>query len=149
MPNMDRAAFAVLAVFAVALIRVGDAHGDATGVRGDRGPHRAVWDRLRSRARSQGPLPLEVGAAPDASRSRTPVRLPRGAPASPADGRQTSGAGPAHAAGVSREDQAPAPRDVAQRAARQPASQQQQHRTRVNRRQSSKPGSAHTRRLVG
>ncbi|XP_069391808.1 latent-transforming growth factor beta-binding protein 2 isoform X2 [Paralichthys olivaceus] len=153
---MDRAGFAVLTVLIVALMRVGDSHKDtATGGRQEfAGAHRAKQEQ-QPRVRSQGHSPR--GPAEDGASSRQPsgesspalrtlVRLPRNA-SFQVEGRQTSRVGPAHAAGVSREEQSPAPRDVAQRTARQAAGQQQ--RTRVNRKPSSKPGSAHTRRLAG
>lgn len=141
---MDRAGVAVLLVLAVALMRVGDSHKDATGGRKEgAGADRAVWDQPHSPGISQGHSPggpRDGGASSRASgetspgsgqSSRTLVRQPRGT----ATG------------GASREEVASAPRDGAQRTARQTVSQQQ--RTRVNRRQSSKPGSAGTRRLVG
>ncbi len=154
---MDRAGFAVLMVLTVALVRIGDGQKDTTGVKKvGAGAGRAVWDQQQSRVRSQGHSPRdpEDGASPGpsretspgSSRSRTLVRLPRGA-SSQGDGRHTSAAGPAHAAGASREDVVSAPRDGALRTARHPNSQQ--HRTKVNRRQSSKTSSASPRRLVG
>ncbi|XP_023273034.1 latent-transforming growth factor beta-binding protein 2 [Seriola lalandi dorsalis] len=147
MLKMDRAGFAVLMLFTVALMQVGNSHKDTTGGRKEcAGADRAVWDQQQSRVRSQGHLPRgpEDRASskpsgetyPRTSQYRTLVRVPRGT---------SSRASPAHAAGVSREDHASAPRDGAQRTARQPVSLQ--HRARVNRRQSSK--SANTRRLVG
>ncbi|KAL7380810.1 hypothetical protein ABVT39_024441 [Epinephelus coioides] len=146
---MDRAGFAVLMVLTVALVRIGDSHKDTTG--GSKEGAAAV--QQQSRVRSQGHQGPEDGASsrpsddtyPGNSQSRTLVRLPRGAP-SQGDGRHISKAGPAHAAGDSREDVS-APRDGALRTARLPASKLQ-HRTRVNRRQ-SKSSSASTRRLVG
>ncbi|CAB1436245.1 unnamed protein product [Pleuronectes platessa] len=136
---------------------VGDGLKDtaATGGRQEfAGAHRAHQPRVRSQGHTpRGPS--EDGASsrqpsgessPETSQLRTLVRLPRNA-SSRVDGRQTSRVGPPHAAGVSRQEQSPAPRDVAQRTARQAAGQQQ--RTRVNRKPSSKPGSAHTRRLTG
>lgn len=154
---MDRAGFAVLMVLTVALVRIGDSQKDTTGGRKEgAGAGRAVWDQQQSRVRSQGHSPRgpEDGAssgpsgetAPGSSHSRTLVRLPRGT-SSQGDGRHISVAGPVHAAGASREDVVSAPRDGAVRAARHPTSQQ--HRTKVNRRQSSKTSSANTRRLVG
>ncbi|KAG7237259.1 hypothetical protein INR49_032592 [Caranx melampygus] len=136
----------------VALVRAGDSHQDATGGRKESaGADRAVWDQQQqqqqSRVRSQGHLPRGPGdgasstpsgeTSPRTSQYRTLVRLPRAT--------TSSRAGPAHAAGVSREDHASAPRDGAQRTARPAASVL--HRARVNRRQSSK--SANSRRLVG
>ncbi|XP_023139134.2 latent-transforming growth factor beta-binding protein 2 isoform X2 [Amphiprion ocellaris] len=149
MLKMDRAGFAVVVVLAVALMRVGDSHRDTTGGRKEgAGAGRAVWHQRQSRGISQGHSPKEpsdgASSGPSgetSSQSRILVRLPRGASA------HTSKAGAAHAADAPREDQASAPRDGAQRVARHPVSQQQ--RTRVNRRQSSKPGSASSRRLVG
>ncbi|XP_022606750.1 latent-transforming growth factor beta-binding protein 2-like [Seriola dumerili] len=128
-------------------MRVGNSHKDTTGGRKEcAGADRAVWDQQQSRVRSQGHLPRgpedrasskpSGETSPRISQYRTLVRVPRGT---------SSRASPAHAAGVSREDHASAPRDGAQRTARQPVSLQ--HRARVNRRQSSK--SANTRRLVG
>lgn len=154
---MDRAGFAFLMVLTVALMRVCNSHKEPTGGRKDfAGADRAVWDQHQSRVKRQGHSPRgpEDGASskpsaetsPGTSQSTTLVRLPRGT-SSQVDGRHISRAGPAHAAGVSREDHASAPRHRAQRTARQPGSQQ--HRTRVNRRQNSKPSSANTRRLVG
>lgn len=157
MSKMDRAGFAVLIVLTVALVRVGDSHKATAGGRKDGGAaDRGVWDQHQSGVRSQGhpPRGSEDGASsgpsgetsPETIQSRTSVRLPRGA-SFHGDGRHISRAGPAHAAGASREDHASAPRDVALHAARQPVSQQ--HRARVNRRQSSKPNTASTRRLSG
>ncbi|XP_044021842.1 latent-transforming growth factor beta-binding protein 2-like isoform X2 [Siniperca chuatsi] len=153
MPKMDRAGFAVLMVLAVALVRIGDSQKDTTGGRKEgAGAGRAVWDQEKSRVRSQSHSPRgpEDGASPRPSgetspgtrHSRTLVRLPRGT-STQGDGRHISTAGPLHAAGGSREDLLSAPRDGALRGARHPANQ---HRTKVNRRQSSKPS---TRRLVG
>ncbi|KAG7510151.1 latent-transforming growth factor beta-binding protein 2 [Solea senegalensis] len=144
---MDRARVAVLMILTVALLRVGNSHEDATGGRKEfAGPRR--------RLRSPGHLPEDGGPSsvpsgelsPGSTRSKAPLRLPRGA-SSQAHGSLTSRAGPTRAAAVSREDQSSAPRDGAQRSARQTASQQ--HRSRGNHRHSSKPSSAHTRRLVG
>ncbi|XP_047466736.1 latent-transforming growth factor beta-binding protein 2-like [Mugil cephalus] len=144
MVKMDRAGVAVLIVLAVALMRVGDSHRDATGGRQEgAGADRAVWDQPHSPGISQGHWPGGPRGGGASSRAsgetspgsgqsgRTLVRKPRG----------TS------TAGASREELASEPRDGAQRTARQTVSQQQ--RTRVNRRQSSKPGSTGTRRLVG
>lgn len=146
-------------VLTVSLVRVGDSHkATASGRKEAAVTDRGVLDHLQSGVMNQGHSPRgsEDGASSDKSaetsretfRSRTLVRLPRG---TSSDGDDRHVPRPAHAAGASREDHASAPRDVALRAARQSASQQQQqqHRTRVNRRQSSKPGSASTRRLVG
>ncbi|XP_067469468.1 latent-transforming growth factor beta-binding protein 2-like isoform X3 [Thunnus thynnus] len=160
MPKMDRAGFAVLMVLTLALVRLGDSHKDTTGVRKEgAGAEQAVWDQQQSRVRSQGHSPRgpedDASSRPSAEtstgaiQSRTLVRLPRGT-SSQGDGKHTSKAGPAHGAGSSREDLASAQRDGALRTARHPVSQNSpQHRTRVNRRQSSKPSSASTRRLVG
>ncbi|XP_036928242.1 latent-transforming growth factor beta-binding protein 2-like [Acanthopagrus latus] len=158
MLKMDRAGFAVLVVLTVALVRAGDSREDTTGVRTESaGAARAVWDQQLSQVRSQGHSPRGPGdgsssgpsgeTSPGSSHSRSHVRLPRGA-SSHGDGRHVSAAGAAaHTAGASREDLASAPRDGAPRTARHPASQQ--HRTKVNRRQSSRPSSASARRLVG
>lgn len=155
---MDRAGFAVLVVLTVALVRAGDSREDTTGGRTESaGAARAVWDQQLSQVRSQGHSPRGPGdgsssgpsgeTSPGSSHSRSHVRLPRGA-SSHGDGRHVSAAGAAaHTAGASREDLASAPRDGAPRTARHPASQQ--HRTKVNRRQSSRPSSASARRLVG
>lgn len=153
---MDRAGFAVLMVLTIALLRLSDSHKDATGGRKEgAGAGRSVWDQQQSRVRSQGRSPRGPGddassrpsneSSPGSIQSRTVVRLPRGT-SSQGDGKHTSKAGPAHVAGSSREDLA----SGAQRTARHPVSQNSpQHRTRVNRRQSIKPSSASTRRLVG
>ena len=154
---MDRAGFAVLIVLTLAAMGVGNSHKDTTGGRKEfAGADRAVWDQQLSRVRSQGHSPRgpEDGASsgpsletsPGTGRSRTPVRLPRGA-SSQLDGRHVSRAGAAHAVGASRENRASAPRLGAQRVARQPGAQQ--HRTRANRKQNIKTGSANARRLVG
>lgn len=150
---MDRAGFTVLMVLTVALVRLGDSQKDTTGGRKEgAGAGRAVWDQQHARLRSQGHSPRgpedgassrpSVETSPGSSHSRIPVRLPRGI-SSQGDGRHR----PVHAAGASREDHVSAPRDGGLRTARHPASQQ--HRTKVNRRQSSKPSSASTRRLAG
>ena len=157
MLKMDRAGFAVLMVLTVALVRVGDSREDTTGGRTEgAGAALALWDQQLSQVRSQGHSPrgpvdgassrLSGETSPGSSHSRSHVRLPRGA-SSHGDGRHVSAAGAAHTAGASREDLASAPRDGAQRTARHPANQQ--HRTKVNRRQSSRPSSASARRLVG
>lgn len=157
MLKMDRAGFAVLMVLTVALVRAGDSRRDTTGGRTEgAGAARAVWDQQLSQVRSQGHSPRGPGdrassrlsgqTSPGSSHSRSHVRLPRGA-SSHGDGRHVSAAGAAHTAGASREDLASAPRDGAPRTARHPANQQ--HRTKVNRRQSSRPSSASARRLVG
>ncbi|XP_070697809.1 latent-transforming growth factor beta-binding protein 2-like [Pempheris klunzingeri] len=157
MPKMDRAGFAVLMFLTVALLRISDSQKDTTGGRKEgAGAGRAVWDQQQSWVRRQGQSPRgpEDGASSRASaetspgtwHSRSLVRLPRGA-STQGGGRHTSIAGAVHAAGAPREDLASAPRDGALRTARHPPSQQ--HRTRVNRRQSSKASSASTRRLVG
>ncbi|XP_051252128.1 latent-transforming growth factor beta-binding protein 2 isoform X3 [Dicentrarchus labrax] len=157
MPKMDRAGFALLMVLTVALVRIGDSQKDTTGGRKEgAGAARADWDQQQqqqSRVRSQGHSPRgpEDGASsrrsgetsPASSHSKTPVRLPRGTSSQG----HISIAGPVNAAGASREDLISAPRDGALRTARHPSGQQ--HRTKVNRRQSSKPSSASTRRLVG
>ncbi|XP_074547850.1 latent-transforming growth factor beta-binding protein 2-like [Halichoeres trimaculatus] len=149
MLKMDRAGFAVLMLLTVALVQIGDSERDTTGGRKEgAGADRAVWDQQQSRERSQGQSPKgpKDSASSETSRlSRTLVRVPRGA-SSHGDGRHISAA-PLHVAGSSREEVVSAPRDGALRSARHPASQQ--HRTKVNRRQSSKPGSTSTRRLSG
>ncbi|TKS86494.1 Latent-transforming growth factor beta-binding protein 2 [Collichthys lucidus] len=148
---MDRAGFAVLMFLTVALVRIGDSRRDTAGGRKEgAGAGRAVWDQQQSRVKSQGHSPRgpEDGASsrpagetsPASSSSRILVRLPRGT-SSQGGGRHTS------TAGAPRKDLVSAPRDGALRTARQAATQQ--HRTKVNRRQSSKPSSASTRRLVG
>ncbi|KAK5916664.1 hypothetical protein CgunFtcFv8_011627 [Champsocephalus gunnari] len=148
MLKMDRAGFVVLMLLIVALVQISDSHKDTTGGRKEgAGEAQAVSNKQQSRVRSQGHSPREPEddaspepsseTSPGTSRSMTLVRLPRG----------TSKAGPAHAAGVSREDPVSAPRDGALRTARHPGSPL--HRSGVNRRQSSKTGSASTRRLVG
>lgn len=151
MIKMDRAGFAVFMLLTVALVRAGSGHKDATGGRKESaGADRALWDQQQQqqwRLRSQGHLPRGPGdgasskpsgeTSPRTSQHRTLIRVPRAA--------ASSRAGPAHAAGASREDHASAPRDGAQRTARQAGSVQE--RARVNRRQSSK--SANSRRLVG
>lgn len=133
----------------VSLVRVGDSHQTSTGGRKeaavtDRGaldPQQSeVMDQGHSRRRSEdgaSSIPLETSR--ETLRSRTLARLPRGT-SSYGDDRHIPRP-------ASREDRASAPRDVALRAARQSSSQQ--HRTRVNRRQSSKPSAASSRRLVG
>lgn len=147
MIKMDRAGFAVFMLLTVALVRAGNSHKDATGGRKkSAGAGRAFWDQLQQqqqqwRVRSQGHLPRGPGdgasskpsgeTSPRTSQHRTLIRVPRATTSS--------------RAGASREDHASAPRDGAQRTARQAASVQQ--RARVNRRQSSK--SANSRRLVG
>lgn len=152
---MNRAGFAVLMVLTVSLVRVGDSHKATAGGRKEAAEtDRGVRGQQQSGVMNQGHSPRgsEDGASADISaetsfetfRSRTLVRLPRGTPSYGGDRHIPR---PSHAAGASRKDHASAPRDVAQRAARQLASQQQ--RSRVNRRQSSKPSSASTRRLVG
>lgn len=149
--KMDRAGFAVLMFLTVALVRIGDSQRDTAGGRKEgAGAGRAVWDQQQSRVKSQGHSPRGPvdGASsrpagetsPASSRSRILVRLPRGT-SSQGGGRHTS------TAGAPRKDLVSAPRDGALRTARQAATQQ--HRTKVNRRQSSKPSSASTRRLVG
>ncbi|XP_026209948.1 latent-transforming growth factor beta-binding protein 2 [Anabas testudineus] len=142
---MNRAGFAALMVLTVALVRVGDSHKASAGGKKEGAGPGAVADQVRSQGHSPGGSE-DAASSPETFQSRTLVRLPRGT-SSHGDGRHISRAGAAHAAGVSREDHVSAPRDVALRAARQPASQQQ--RARVNRRQSSKPSSASTRKLVG
>ncbi|KAF1374953.1 hypothetical protein PFLUV_G00234380 [Perca fluviatilis] len=157
MIKMDRAGFAVLMVLTVALGRIGDCHKDTTGGRKEgAGAGRTVWNQQQSGVRSQGHSPRgpEDGASskpsdetsPGTSQSRTLLRLARGTP-SQGDDRHISKTEPDHAAGASREDLVSAPLEGALRTARHPGSQQ--HRIRVNRRQSSKPSSASTRRLVG
>lgn len=141
----------------VALVQISDSHKDTTGGRKEgAGAAQAVSNKQQSRVRSQGHSPREPEddaspepsseTSPGTSRSMTLVRLPRGTSPHGND-RNTSKAGPAHAAGVSREDPVSAPRDGALRTARHPGSPL--HRSGVNRRQSSKTGSASTRRLVG
>ncbi|KAM7375743.1 hypothetical protein PAMP_005521 [Pampus punctatissimus] len=155
MTKMDRAGFAVLMVLTVALVQLGDTHKDTTGGRKEgTGAGRAVWDQQQSRVRSQGHSPEDDApsrpsgeTSPGAVQSRTLVRLPRATP-SQVDGRHSSRAGPAHGAGSSREDLASAPRDGALRTARLNQNSPQL-RSRANRRQGSKPGSASTKRLVG
>ncbi|XP_068577904.1 latent-transforming growth factor beta-binding protein 2-like [Cebidichthys violaceus] len=153
---MDRAGFAVLVVLTVALLRIGDGHKDTAGGRKEgEGAGRAVWNQQQSRVRSQGHSPRRQGdgassgpsgeTSPGTDQFRTLVRVPRAA-SSQGDRGHVSPK-PVHAAGASREDLASPPRDVALRTARHPSSQQ--HRARVNRRQSSKPNAASTRRLVG
>ncbi|XP_042356273.1 latent-transforming growth factor beta-binding protein 2-like isoform X1 [Plectropomus leopardus] len=143
---MDRAGFVVLMVLTVALVRIGDSHRDTTGGRTEG----AAVVQQQSWLKSQGHSPRGPGdgassgeTSPGTSQSRTLIRLRASAQG---DARHKSKAGPAHAAGASGEDVS-APRDGALRTARHTASQQ--HRTRVNRRQSSKPSSASARRLVG
>lgn len=151
MLKMDRAGFAVLMFLTVALVRIGGSQRDtASGRKEGAGAGRAVWDQQQSRVKSQGHSPRgpEDGASsrptgetsPASSRSGILIRLPRGT-SSQGGGRHTS------IAGAPREDLVSAPRDGALRTARQAATQQ--HRTKVNRRQSSKPSSASTRRLIG
>lgn len=153
---MDRAGFAVLMVLTVALIPISDSQKDTTGGRKEgAGVGRAVWVQEHyARSQKHSPRRPEDGAlsslpgdtSPRSSHSGILVRLPRATP-SHGDDRHISSAVAVHSAGATREDLVSAPRDVALRTARHPASQQ--HRTKVNRRQSSKPGSASTRRLVG
>lgn len=154
---MDRAGFGVLILLTVALVRISNSQKDTTGgEKEDAGAGRAVWDQQQSRDRSQGHSPrrpedaalssLHAKTAPGSSHSGILVRLPRGT-SSQGDGRHISMAAPVHAAGASQEDLVSAPRDGALRTARHPASQQ--HRIKVNRRQSSKPSSASARRLAG
>lgn len=146
--NMDRAGFAVLMVLTVALLRIGDSHQDTTGGRKEgTAAGRAVWNQRQSRVRSHGHSPWRPahGASPGPSGTdtfRTLLRVPRAA-----HQRHASRAGPARAADASREILVSPPRDGAPRAARHPSSQQ--HRARVNLRQSSKPRSGGTRRLAG
>lgn len=153
---MNRAGFAVLVVLVFALQRTGESHKDTTGERKQGAEAgRPVWNQQQSPVRSQGHSPRgpEDGASstPAAQSPRgtfhiepkTLIRVPR------ADGRARKTT-PTQAAGTPREDPAPAPREGALRTARHPVSQNSpQHRTRVNRRQSSKQSSASTRRLVG
>lgn len=152
MPKMDRAGFAFLVLLAVALVRISDSQRGTTGGRKEgAGAGRAVWDQQKSRDRNQGHSPTQDAASSASSnqtsgRSGTRTRLPRGASSQVGD-RHPSVAASAHAAGASREDTASAPRDVAPRTVRHPISQQ--HRAKVNRRQSSRLSSASTRRLVG
>lgn len=154
---MDRAGFAVLIVLTIALVRISDSQKDATGgKKEDADAGRADWDQRQSRDRSQGHSPgrpedaelssPQTKTSPRPSRSGILVRLPRGT-SSQGDGRHTSIAAPALAAGASQEDLVSAPRDGRLRTARHPASQQ--HRTKVNRRQSSKLSSTSARRLAG
>lgn len=142
MLKMDRAGFAVLMLLTVALVQIGDSERDITGGRKlGAGADRAVWDQQQSLERSQGPKD-SASSGPSAETSpRSLVRVPRGTSS------HVSAAGPPHVAGSSREELVSAPRDGALRTARHPASQQ--HRTKVNRRQGSKPGSTSTRRLAG
>ncbi|XP_071375705.1 latent-transforming growth factor beta-binding protein 2-like [Centroberyx affinis] len=153
---MDRAGFAVLMVLTIALVRLGDGQKDVTGGRKEgAGAGRAVWDQQRSRARSQGHSPRGPEASSRPSGESSPRELSQPASlsrdsSSQRDRRHITKAAPAHAAGAPREDDVAAPRDGALRTARHPDSQlSPQHRTRVNRRQSGKPSSGSTRRLVG
>ncbi|XP_069008172.1 latent-transforming growth factor beta-binding protein 2-like isoform X2 [Embiotoca jacksoni] len=154
MPKMDREGFAVFMLLTVTLMLVADSHEAITGGRkAGAGADPAVWNQQPSLGISQGHSPRgpldsasSETSSPGTSKSRTLVRLRRGTSAQE-DRRHISKAGPVHSAGASREDLVSAPRDGAQRTARHPVSQQQ--RTRVNRRQNSKPSAANTRRLVG
>ncbi|XP_068194619.1 latent-transforming growth factor beta-binding protein 2-like isoform X2 [Antennarius striatus] len=148
---MDRTGFAVLIVLTVSMVRVGDSQRDTTGERKEGAQTGwALWDQQPSRERSQGHSPrgqtagVSAEASPESIHSAILIRVPRHT-SSRGDGRHTSIAEPLHAAGAFRENLAP--RDGAVRTARHPASQQ--HRTKANRRQSSKPSSASTRRLIG
>ncbi|MED6270885.1 hypothetical protein CHARACLAT_014739, partial [Characodon lateralis] len=77
----------------------------------------------------------DLSKAPTTGQSTTLRRMPRGASAPAVES--------AHVAGASGEDPVSTPQDRAQRTARHP------QRSRVNRGQSSKPGSSSTRRLTG
>lgn len=149
---MDRAGFAVLMVLTVALVSISDSQKDTTGGRKEgAGVGQEVWVQEHSARRQKRPgdgalSSLPGDTSPRSSHSGVLVRLPRATP-SHGDDRHISSAVAVHSAGASREDLVSAPRDVALRTARHPANQQ--HRTKVNRRQSSKPGSGSTRRLVG
>ncbi|KAF3844776.1 hypothetical protein F7725_007939 [Dissostichus mawsoni] len=122
---MDRAGFVVLMLLTVALVQISDSHKDTTGGRKEgAGAAQAVSNKQQSRVRSQGHSPRE-----------------------PEDDASPGPANDSCSAGVSREDPVSAPRDGALRTTRHPGSPQ--HRSGVNRRQSSKTGSASTRRHVG
>ncbi|XP_034051040.1 latent-transforming growth factor beta-binding protein 2 [Thalassophryne amazonica] len=143
---MDRAGFAVLLVFAVALVGVSDGGKSATGGRKQGAETaQAVWDQIKSQVKSQGHSSkgpeYGVSSRPAVeksfpSQSGHLVRLPRSASSRGDDGRSSR-------AGL---DLTSAPRTGALRTARHPVSP---HRRKANRRQSGKVGSANTRRLVG
>lgn len=151
-----RARFAVLVLLAVALTRVSDSHEETTGGRKEgAGADQVVWDQQQqSRGIIQGQSSSDhqdgtsrKTSSEASTGSRDLARTPRAASAAE-DPKHVPKAGPAPAAaGASREVVVSAPRDGAQRSARHPVSQQQ--RSRLSRRQSSKPSSGSNRRLVG
>lgn len=151
MSKMKRAGFAVLIVVIVALVRVAGSHEEtAGGWKEGSAASQVIWPQQQFRGNSRGHSRAPRDGASSKisgetshgiSRSVTLVRVPRGASAQE-DRRHLSKTGLAHAADASREELV-----SAQRTPRHPVSQQQ--RARVNRRQSSKPTSASTRRLVG
>nr|XP_020469567.1 latent-transforming growth factor beta-binding protein 2 isoform X2 [Monopterus albus] len=157
MPNMDRTRLAVLMILTAAFVRVGDSHRDPAGGRKEsERADPAPWDQQHSRVMSMGHLPrgLEDGAsfglfgetALGTGQSRTLARMPRGT-SSQENARHTPKAEPAHAAGASWDSHASAPRDSALRTAKHTGGQQ--HRARMNRRQSNKSSSASKGRLTG
>ncbi|XP_037343428.2 latent-transforming growth factor beta-binding protein 2-like [Pungitius pungitius] len=142
---MDRVRLAVLvALTVVALLPMCDGHKDTAG--GRKGTAGAGRPRTQGhsprRPRDAASSAATGDASPATDVSRTLVRAPR-ATSSRGDGGHRPDAGPLRAAGASRGDVPSSPR----RAARQPSGAQ--HRTGANRRQSSKPNPAGTRRLVG
>ncbi|XP_041828648.1 latent-transforming growth factor beta-binding protein 2-like [Melanotaenia boesemani] len=149
---MERAGFAVLIVLIVAPAAVSGSHMETTGGRKEGAETgQVIWDQQQSRGINRGHLSraprdelsskTSGEASLGTSQSKTLVRVPRGA-SSQEDRRHISKTGSAHAADAPREELVSALRNPGH-----PVSQQQ--RTRVNRRQSSKPTSASTRRLVG
>ncbi|XP_072221124.1 latent-transforming growth factor beta-binding protein 2-like isoform X2 [Leuresthes tenuis] len=152
MSKMERAGFALLVVLTLALMRVGDSHKETTGGKNEgAGAGHVLRDQQQSRGISPGHSsrgPQDGASSKTSSETShgtsqpgTLVRVPRGA-SNQEDHRHISKAGPPHAADAPREDPV-----SAQRSPRHPESHHQ--RSRLNRRQSSKPSSASTRRLVG
>lgn len=158
---MDRVWIAFLMVLTIALVRMCDSQKDSTGAQKEGAGARAMWDQLQSRARSQGhsaagprdsvssrsSTESSSGSFHNHSARGTPVTIPSGSSSQRDSSHATViDAVPAHSAGASREDLATVPRDRALRTARQLGSS---HRTRVSTRQSSKPSSTNSRRLIG
>lgn len=129
---MERTGLAVLMVLSVALMRVGDGHQEATG--GRTGASQVVSDHQISQGHSPKEA-LDLSKTPTTGQSTTLHRTSRGASASRGE--------TVHATGASGEDLVSSSHGRAQRTARHPQT------SRVNRRQSSKPGSSSTRRLAG
>ncbi|KAM9709087.1 latent-transforming growth factor beta-binding protein 2-like [Menidia menidia] len=141
---MERAGLAFLVVITVALVRVGGGHKETAGGQEDQQQQQesgGISPGHSSRGLRDGASWKTSGESlHGSSQPETPVRAPRGA-SHPEDRRHGSRAG--HPADAPREEPV-----SAQRNPRHPGGQQQ--RSRVNRRQSSKPSSAGSaRRLVG